>query len=136
MGDTAMREGLTVYYDASCPLCASEMQAIKERDADAVLTMVDCSPADFAGPSFATRDAMLGLLHVRTGDDRWLVGIDAYQAILRATGYPRLAALLGHPRLRPFADRSYAWIARHRHRLPRRGLARLLRFASRRARAS
>ena len=135
-----MRDSLTVYYDASCPLCASEMQAIKERDADDALTMIDCSPAEFAGaasPSgLVTRGAMLRLLHVRTGDDRWLIGIDAYEAILRATGHPRLAALLTHPRVRPLADRSYAWIARHRHRLPRRGLARLMRFALRRARAS
>ena len=33
---------LTVFYDASCPLCASEMHALAARDREARLVLVDC----------------------------------------------------------------------------------------------
>lgn len=130
---------LTVYYDASCPLCASEMAAIKSHDARGLLTMVDCSGTN--GPLEAcadvTAEAMMRSLHARTEDGRWLVGVPAYEGIFRAAGFPQLAHLAAHPRLRPHWDRIYAWVARNRHRLPRRGLARLLALAARRnARAS
>ncbi len=127
---------LTVYYDASCPLCTSEMTAIKSRDDRCLLTMVDCSGANgplapIAGGG-VPNEAMMRSLHARTADGRWLVGVPAYQAIFRATGFPRLASLAAHPRLRPLWDRIYAWVARNRHRFPRRGLARLLALGVRR----
>lgn len=136
-----MTPKITVYYDASCPLCASEMAAIKSRDAGDELALIDCSAASFApvpspsGP--LTRETMLQLLHVRTANGRWLVGVPAYEAIFRATGFRRLAGLARSRRMRPFFTRLYAWLARNRHRLPRRGLAWVFaRRASRNARAS
>ena len=132
-------EPLTVYYDASCPLCTSEMWAIKSHDAACLLTMVDCSGANgLLEPSDGvTTEGMMRALHARTADGRWLVGVPAYAAIFCAAGCPRLARLAAHPRLRPLWNRIYAWVARNRHRLPRRGLARLLDLAARRdARAS
>ena len=125
---------LTIYYDASCPLCTSEMAAIRSHDRCGRLAMVDCSGTVApAGPDdgVATK-AMMRSLHARTPDGRWLVGVAAYEAIFRAVGFRRLAALAGHPRLRPLWDRIYAWVARNRHRLPRRGLARLLALGARR----
>jgi predicted DCC family thiol-disulfide oxidoreductase YuxK len=38
---------LTIYYDASCPLCATEMHALKRNDAAGVLELVDCSAPEF-----------------------------------------------------------------------------------------
>jgi len=136
-------ENLTIYYDASCPLCVSEMAVVKSRDVDGRLALVDCSgnqplPA-LRAPNEAgiTREAMMRSLHARTADGRWLVGVPAYEAIFRSTGFPRLARLAANARLAPLLTRLYAWVARNRYRLPRRGLARLLTLASRRnARAS
>ena len=34
---------LTIYFDASCALCNSEMQNIKLHDTDDLLLLVDCS---------------------------------------------------------------------------------------------
>ena len=38
---------LTVYYDKSCPMCATEMQVIRGLDWRGRLKLVDCSAADF-----------------------------------------------------------------------------------------
>jgi predicted DCC family thiol-disulfide oxidoreductase YuxK len=38
---------LTVYYDATCPLCVAEMGAMKARDTTDRLNLVDCSPQAF-----------------------------------------------------------------------------------------
>src|ERR1043166_3390105 len=43
----AIRYPLTVFYDASCPMCASEILALKEREREARLVLVDCSAAEF-----------------------------------------------------------------------------------------
>ena len=136
-------ERLTIYYDASCPLCVSEMAVVKSRDVGGLLALVDCSGTQpLPGPRMpdeagVTREALMRALHARTADGRWLVGVPAYEAIFRATGFPRLARLAGSARLAPLLARSYAWVARNRYRLPRRGIARLLALASRRnARAS
>lgn len=139
--DQRKAEPLTIYYDASCPLCTSEMAAIKSRDAACLLTMVDCSgtngPLEPIASGSVTTEGMMRALHARTAGGTWLVGVPAYEAIFRAAGLPRLARLAAHPRLRPLWDRIYPWVARNRHRLPRRGLARLLALAARRdARAS
>lgn len=124
---------LTIYYDASCPLCTSEMAAMRTHDRRGRLAMVDCSGTLApAAPDGVTTEAMMRSLHARTPDGRWLVGVAAYEAIFRAVGFRRLAALAGHPRLRPLWDRLYAWVARNRHRFPRRGLARLLALGARR----
>jgi predicted DCC family thiol-disulfide oxidoreductase YuxK len=38
---------MTIYYDASCPICATEMAAIKMRDVNQRLELVDCSMPTF-----------------------------------------------------------------------------------------
>ena len=35
---------LTVYFDATCPLCTAEMGAMQARDSAKRLRLVDCSP--------------------------------------------------------------------------------------------
>jgi len=113
---------LTVYYDASCPLCASEMHALAARDRQARLALVDCAGEDFDDRPFAadgvTRAAMLREIHARAADGRWLKGVDVFAAVYRVAGFPHLARLFASARLRPLWTRLYPWIARNRHRLP------------------
>ncbi len=42
------RYPLTVFYDASCPMCASEMHALRDLDREGRLELVDCSAAQFS----------------------------------------------------------------------------------------
>jgi predicted DCC family thiol-disulfide oxidoreductase YuxK len=94
-----VRYPLTLFYDASCPLCASEMQALKARDQEGRLELVDCSAHDFdetvlAGTCIDRADLM-ARMHARDAHGRWLVALDALEAAYRAVGLERAAHLFG-----------------------------------------
>jgi predicted DCC family thiol-disulfide oxidoreductase YuxK len=114
---SALRFPLTVFYDASCPLCAKEMHALKERDADGKLELVDCSAEDFdeavLSGTMVKRSHLMTYLHARDAHGRWLVGVDAFREIYGAAGLPRLGRAWLHLR------RVYPWIARNRQLLSR-----------------
>ena len=122
---------LTVFYDASCPMCATEMQALCERDRDGRLELVDCSAPEFDDEGLLaegiTREKLMTLIHARDARGQWLVGVDCFEAAYRAVGLERAARLWGHGRLRPLFHRIYPWIARHRQALSRRGMNALVR---------
>ena len=114
---------LTVYYDASCPLCASELHALAARDRDGRLVLVDCSAPNFDERPFAadgiTRASMLKAIHARDAGGRWLKGIEVFAEAYRAAGFERLAKLFASTRLRPLWTRLYPWVARNRYLLSR-----------------
>lgn len=123
---------LSIFYDASCPMCAGEMHALKSRDAQNRLLLVDCSAADFdesvlAGVPITRRD-LLTLIHARDAHGRWFVGIDVFEFAYRAAGLEMLAGFWGSKRLKPLLTRVYPWIARHRQLLSRLGFNRLVRL--------
>ncbi|HEX5756321.1 MAG TPA: DUF393 domain-containing protein, partial [Arenimonas sp.] len=138
---------LTIYYDASCPLCAREMHALAAHDANARLRLVDCSPPSFADAECAAagigREALMQAIHARDGEGRWHRGIAVFELAYRGAGIEGIAALWAHPWLRPIWERAYPWVALHRMGLSRLGFSRpfgwlvamLARRAQRRARA-
>jgi predicted DCC family thiol-disulfide oxidoreductase YuxK len=128
----AVRFPLTIFYDASCPMCATEMRVLKSRDTQGRLNLVDCSAADFdesvlAGMPIRRRDLMT-LIHARDARGRWFVGIEVFEIAYRAAGLETLAGVWGSRRLRPLLRRLYPWIARHRQVLSRLGFNRLVRL--------
>jgi len=118
--------GITVYYDKSCPLCETEMGALQARGAG--MDLVDCSAPGFPeeGVDGVKRERMMARMHARTPEGKWLVGLDAFEAIYASAGLPRAARLWRSGRLRPLLDPAYAFIARHRQALSRLGLQRVL----------
>ena len=127
-----IRYPLTIFYDASCPMCSGEMQALKSRDRQGRLELVDCAAPDFdecvlAGTPIKRSDLM-GLIHARDAHGRWFVGMDVFELAYRAAGFESLADAWGDRRWRPLFDRVYPWIARYRQGLSRLGFNRLVRF--------
>jgi predicted DCC family thiol-disulfide oxidoreductase YuxK len=120
---------LTVYYDKSCPLCATEMHALRDLN-PAGLRLEDCSAWDFDCRKIAcdgvTREDLMARIHARRPGGCWLVGIDAFEAAYASAGLKGMARFWGSRRLRPVLERIYPWIARHRQSLSRLGLHRLV----------
>ena len=132
---------LTIYYDASCPLCRKEMQTLRDHDVHARLELVDCSPPNFFDPQvqaagFQPKDLM-ALIHARDAAGRWFIGVDVFVLAYRAVGIEAIAGLWSNRRLRPLWDRAYPWIARHRMMLSSLGVTRafgwLVAWSARRA---
>jgi predicted DCC family thiol-disulfide oxidoreductase YuxK len=117
---------LTIFYDASCPLCRKEMHALKAYDAQDRLRLVDCSAATFrdasAEQAHITTADMLRLIHARDESGRWVIGVDVFVLAYRATGIEAVASLFEFRPLRPFLNRLYPWIARNRMVLSRFGV--------------
>jgi len=117
---------LTVYYDASCPLCAAELHALRDCDDRGRLRLVDCSGPGFRDPAVTAAGldvaALMRLIHARDAGGAWYRGVDVFVLIYRAVGIETIARLWAHPWLRPLWDRLYPQVARHRQLLSRLGL--------------
>lgn len=125
---------LTIYYDGSCRLCASEIANLAARTKPGLLVLIDCSPQEFDASALpVTRLQMMNLIHARDADGRWITGVDVFIAAYRFAKLEWVASLLAHNWLRPFADRGYPWLVRNRRRLSVLGLHRILNFFTHRA---
>ena len=88
-----LRYPLSVFYDASCPLCANEMHALKALDAAGRVQLIDCSAPQFSDEGFLaegiTRTALMARMHVRDASGQWFVAMDAFEVVYRAAGLER-----------------------------------------------
>ena len=128
----SLRDPVTIFYDASCAMCAGEMRALKARDRANRLELVDCSATDFdetvlAGTGIRREDLMT-LIHARDAHGTWLVGLDVFEVAYTAAGLKTIAGFWGSPTLRPLLGRLYPWIARNRQSFSRFGINRLVRL--------
>ena len=125
-----LRYPLTVFYDASCAMCAAEMHGLREHDRHGRIELVDCSAADFDDEGLRadgiTKEKLMALVHARDAHGRWLVGIDCFEAVYSAAGLEARARIWGDPKLRPLLGRAYPWIARHRQTLSHLGVSRVV----------
>ncbi len=119
---------LTIYYDASCPMCRSEMETLKETDSDNKLILIDCSNTDLAIPDSCpvTREAMMERIQAVDANGKWINSTDVFAEAYSAGGFKRLGKLWGSKTLNPIFKRAYPWIADNRHWLSKTPLPYLL----------
>lgn len=132
---------LTVYFDASCRLCNSEMQNIKIHDHEDKLILIDCSAPEFDDAPFKkegiNRTLMMNRLHAQDSKGNWLVGVEAFEGIYQTVGMVSIAKLWGSRFTKPLAVKLYPWVVKHRYTLSKIGLPELFglwnKYAARKA---
>ncbi len=136
MGNMNITLPLTIFFDASCPVCAHEVALLKKYDQQSALAFIDCSPAQFQAPADApagvNRAAMMARIHGHDAAGQWLVAEKLFAAAYEVCGFALLAKAWGHPKLERFWQRVYPWVADNRMILSKLGvgfaLASLLRL--------
>ncbi len=128
---------LRIYYDASCPLCRTEMLTLKRYDIKHRLDLVDCSTVNFkdvfSDNAGYKQTEMMRLIHARAADGQWLIGVAVFEAAYGATGIIGMEKMWANPMLRPLWDRIYPWIADNRMFLSKLGVTRLFGWMVKRA---
>lgn len=119
---------LTIYYDASCPICRSEMETIKESDADNKLILIDCSNSDLITPASCpvSREDMMERIQAVDANGKWINSTDVFAAAYTAGGFNKLGSLWGNKTLQPLFNRVYPLIADNRKLLSKTPLPHLL----------
>ena len=79
---------LTVFYNASSPACAGEVESLRRIEHGGRLVFVDCSAPDFdenvlAGIAIRRADLM-ARIHVRDAHGSWQTGMSALEAAYRS----------------------------------------------------
>ncbi len=109
---------LTLFYDATCPVCALEMDHLRARNHAAKLVFVDISAPGFdAVPDGVTLVQMDAEIHALCADGSLLRGVEVLRLAYAAVGLGWVLGPTGWAPLRPLFDRGYRLFARHRRRI-------------------
>ena len=106
---------LTLLYDASCPVCALEMDHLRARNADGLLRFVDIGAPGFDAAVHGTTIAALNAeIHGVRPDGSVIRGVQVLRLAYDAAGIGWVLRPTGWPVLRHAFDAGYRVFARHR----------------------
>lgn len=71
----------TIYYDGSCPLCATEIRHYRDQDAEQELAFVDVSETGVLLPPDLSRQQAMARFHVMSRDGQLIHGASAFVAV-------------------------------------------------------
>ena len=71
----------TIYYDGSCPLCATEIRHYRDQDSEQALAFVDVSQTDALLPGDLSRQQAMARFHVMARDGRLIDGAEAFAEV-------------------------------------------------------
>jgi predicted DCC family thiol-disulfide oxidoreductase YuxK len=116
---------ITVFYDGSCSVCATEIEYYRRKDQEGRLVLVDISAPDFKpGLYTITLQAFMYELHVIDQMGKVYKGIEAFWAIWQAfpasTLYGMMGTIITLPVINPLARLCYKGFACIRRYLPNR----------------
>ena len=111
---------LTLFYDGNCPVCALEMDHLRERDSAGRLVLVDLSAPGFdaARNGFALVD-LDAAIHAVRPDGSVVRGMAVLRLAYAAAGLGWLLRPTRSAALRPAFDAAYRVFARHRKPISR-----------------
>ncbi|WP_286978221.1 DUF393 domain-containing protein [Pseudomonas sp.] len=99
---------LTLYYAGDCPLCAREINLLKQKADPAKLLFIDINNAQFDAKALGlSQQSMEDLLHARFADGQWVKGVDATYWSWCAAGLGRWVAILRWKAMRPLIEFGY-----------------------------
>ncbi len=114
---------ITLFYDAACPVCALEMDHLRERDMRGLerrLAFIDIGTPGFDAASLGTTLAELNAeIHARLPDGRVIRGIEVLRLAYAAVGLGWVLKATAWAPVRPLFDRGYRLFARHRRVISR-----------------
>ena len=107
----------TLFYDGSCPLCRKEIRLLR-RLQRGDLAFADIHAQIPHSDRRPNREALLRRLHLRRGDGRWLIGLEANVHAWSHTRFGFLFRPLLWPGIRTLATGIYQRWAdrRYQHR--------------------
>jgi len=116
---------LSVFYDGSCSVCATEIEHYGKLDRFGRLILIDISRSEFDPAPFGfTLDEFMYQLHAIDRSGRIYRGVEAFWAIWQvfptSTVFGLMGALITMPLLNPLARICYRAFARIRRYLPKR----------------
>jgi predicted DCC family thiol-disulfide oxidoreductase YuxK len=104
----------TLYFDGLCPLCAHEIKLLSKLKKKG-LALVDIHSLEESSTDLPSSDEMLRVLHLRTGEGEWKLGVDATVGAWSHTRIGWLWRVLTLPGIRWLADKAYYPWARRRY---------------------
>ena len=111
---------LKIFYDASCPVCALEMDHLRSRDSAGRLELVDMSAPGFDAACHGLRAADLdAAIHAVRPDGSVVRGMPVLRLAYAAAGLGWLLRPTGAGPLRPAFDAAYRLFARNRKAISR-----------------
>ena len=111
---------LKIFYDASCPVCALEMDQLRARDGAGRLELVDMSAPGFDAACHGFVNADLdAAIHAVRPDGSVVRGMPVLRLAYAAAGLGWLIRPTGIGPLRPVFDAAYRVFARHRRSISR-----------------
>jgi len=114
---------LRIFFDGSCSVCSSEMEAYRGKQHSGRLQFVDISASEFDPiPYGITFDEFMYEMHAIDRKNHVFRGVDAFRAIWQAfpasSWYGVLGAMIAFPGVHLLARATYWCFARLRKYLP------------------
>ncbi|MCH2535392.1 MAG: DUF393 domain-containing protein [Bdellovibrionales bacterium] len=113
---------ISVYYDGGCHLCSREIDIYKRKDTAHKIAFVDISSPDFnLNTDDVTVDDIHKYFHVKTKNNEWLQGVDAFNKIWEVLNiFKPLQAVAKNNLTRPLMNFGYSLFVKVRPYLPRK----------------
>jgi predicted DCC family thiol-disulfide oxidoreductase YuxK len=108
---------LTIYYDSQCPLCATEMQHLKQYDKQQQIILVDLHQTNFKSlyPDISFEQAMK-ILHGKYQGEI-LLGLEVTHRAWTLVGKGFWVAPLNWPIVKTVSHWCYLLLAKYRHQI-------------------